>query len=79
MKKFGLKTVTWYGLLGLIVMLAFLPILKASAPQYFPSSQGFRDLDCQGVTCPEGQFCGQNKGCIPISARYPNAVPNGNM
>ena len=79
MKKFGLKTITWYGILALVVAVAVLPLLKAAAPEYFPSLDGFRDLDCQGVTCPEGQFCGENKRCINIATRYPNAVPAGNL
>ena len=84
MKKFGLKTVTWYGLLGLIIMLAFLPILKASAPQYFPTVQGFTaqtpdQQACIGVSCDEGQFCGSGGKCTNIASRYPNAVPHGNM
>jgi hypothetical protein len=78
MKKFGLKTITWYGILALVVAVAILPLLKAAAPQYFPSLDGFRDLDCQGVTCPEGQFCGEGKRCVNIATRYPNAVPAGN-
>ena len=78
MKKFGLKTITWYGILALVVCVALLPILKAAAPQYFPTLDGFRDIDCQGVTCPEGQFCAEGKRCVNIGTRYPNAVPAGN-
>jgi hypothetical protein len=78
MKKFGLKTITWYGILALVVAVAILPLLKAAAPQYFPSLDGFRDLDCQGVTCAEGQFCAEGKRCVNIATRYPNAVPTGN-
>lgn len=76
MKNFQLKTVTWYAIVGLLVSLAILPILKAMAPEYFPSIDGFRDVDCKGVTCPEGSFCQRNQ-CIPIATRYPNAVPVG--
>lgn len=78
MKKFGLKTITWYGILALVVAVGLLPLLKAAAPQYFPSLDGFRDLDCQGVTCSEGQFCAEGKRCVNIATRYPNAVPTGN-
>lgn len=76
-----LKKATCYGLLALVILLALLPILKASAPQYFPTPlyQGFRDLDCQGVTCPEGQFCAEGKRCVNISTRYPNSVPSGDV
>ena len=78
MKKFGLKTITWYGILALVVAVALLPILKAAAPQYFPVLDGFRDIDCKGVSCPEGQFCAEGKRCVNIATRYPNAVPAGN-
>lgn len=75
------KKATMFGLFALVVLLALLPILKAAAPQYFPAPlyQGFRDLDCQGVTCPEGQFCAEGKRCVNIATRYPNAVPTGNV
>jgi hypothetical protein len=42
-------------------------------PQY--ALDGFRDVDCAGITCPEGSFCQQN-ACIK---RYVGgAVPDGN-
>jgi hypothetical protein len=57
-----------YGLVMLVmVLLAVLivvPLLKTLFPAAFPY-EGFRDLDCAGVSCPEGQFCQQNK-CIPV-------------
>ncbi len=77
MAKLNIKTVTWYGILGLFIAVAFLPMLKAFAPEYFPSVSGFRDLDCTGVTCGEGQFCQKNQ-CLNVATRYPNAVPVGN-
>jgi hypothetical protein len=77
MAKLNIKTVTWYAILGLFIAVAFLPILKAYSPEYFPSVSGFRDLDCVGMTCNEGEFC-QNNKCGKISTRYPNAVPQGN-
>jgi len=80
-KAFNIKTVTWYALLGLIVAVAILPVLKGIAPHYFPTISGFADLNCQGVTCPEGNFCGMNDGgnigCLPIASRYPDKVPDG--
>jgi hypothetical protein len=81
MAKFGLsgiKTITWYALIALFVCVAILPMIKSANPEFFPSMDGFRDVDCVGVTCPEGHFC-QNKQCIPITLRYPNAVPLANM
>lgn len=75
MKAFALKAVTWYAIVGLLVAVALLPILKASAPQYFP--EGFRNVDCKGISCGEGQFCQDNK-CNNVATRYANAVPEGN-
>jgi hypothetical protein len=77
MAKLNIKTVTWYAILGLFIAVAFLPILKAYSPEYFPSVSGFRDLDCVGMTCNEGEFCKHNK-CTRIDTRYPNSVPEGN-
>ena len=78
MKKLALKTVTWYGILALFVAVALLPLLKAAAPQIFPSLEGFRAVDCLGVTCGEGEFCQQNK-CTRISTSYPQNVPTGDI
>lgn len=78
MKKFAIKTITWYAIVALLVAVALLPILKASAPEYFPSISGFRDLDCKGVTCGEGQFCQSNK-CVSVNAPNPLGVPEGNQ
>jgi hypothetical protein len=79
MKRFGIKTVTWYAIIGLLVAVALLPILKASAPQYFPYAQfeGFRELDCVGMTCGEGEFCKENK-CNKVATNYRDSVPEGN-
>jgi len=56
-----------YGLVGLVVVLlavlVVVPLLKNLFPAVFPY-EGFRDVECAGVNCPEGQFCQQNK-CIP--------------
>ena len=77
MKRFGLRAVTWYAIIGLLVAVALLPLLKASAPEYFPTLDGFRDLDCKGVSCGEGEFCQGNK-CNKVATRYAGAVPEGN-
>jgi hypothetical protein len=79
MKKFALKSITLYGILMIFIAVGLLPIIKGIAPQYFPGYANFTDLDCRGVTCPEGQFCGQNKQCFNIATRYPDNVPIGNM
>lgn len=50
----------------LVLVLTVVPLLKSYFPYYFP--EGFtssRQPDCVGVTCPEGQFCQQNK-CHPV-------------
>jgi len=80
MKRFALKTVTWYAIIGLLVAVALLPLLKAAAPEYFPSFpsvSGFANPDCVGVTCGEGQFC-QNNKCQSVTAPNPLGVPVGN-
>jgi hypothetical protein len=83
MKRFQIKTVTWYAIVGLLVAVAVLPILKSMAPEFFPegfrsqkSREGYEDSGCRGVTCEEGQFC-TNAKCVP---RYVGSaqVPEGN-
>ena len=81
MKRFALKTVTWYAIIGLLVAVALLPLLKAAAPEFFPSFpsvSGFANPDCVGVTCGEGQFC-QNNKCQSVTAPNPLGVPAGNV
>lgn len=77
MAKFTIKTVTWYGLLALVMLLGLLPILKGTMPSH-SIYQGFSDMECAGVSCQEGEFCGSGKKCLPVATRYPNAVPSGN-
>lgn len=51
-----------YGILALLAILvlviAVLPWLRTAYAPYFP--EGFRDVDCKGVTCKEGEFCQEN-------------------
>lgn len=51
-----------FGLVGLalflVVVVAFLPWLRNRFAPMFP--EGFRDTDCKGVTCQEGEFCQEN-------------------
>lgn len=42
----------------LVLVVALLPTLKSMFAPVFP--EGFRDVDCKGVTCKEGQFCQDN-------------------
>ena len=62
-----------YGLMGLfavlLVVVASLPWLRKMFVRSFPES--FRDLDCKGITCNEGQFC-QDNVCRAISPPYTN-------
>ena len=64
---------TAYGLIGLFAVLvlavAALPWLRRSYVRSFPES--FRDLDCKGVTCNEGEFCQENV-CRAISPPITN-------
>ena len=50
------------GIIGLIVLavllIAFLPTLRNMLAPIFP--EGFRDIDCKGVNCNEGEFCEEN-------------------
>jgi len=46
MSKLNIKDSTWYALAGLFVAVAFLPILKASAPKYFRTVDGFCSGEC---------------------------------
>jgi hypothetical protein len=48
------------------VLVLVLLVLSAVAAYYvYNSYEGFRSLDCKGVTCAEGQFC-QSNTCHPI-------------
>ncbi len=61
-----------YGLVGLVVVfvgvVTLLYFLKAMFPQYY---DGFRDVNCYGVKCAEGQFC-QDNVCRNINPPYTN-------
>lgn len=50
-----------YGLVGLVVVfvavVTLLYFLKGMFPQFY---DGFRDVNCYGVKCAEGQFCQEN-------------------
>lgn len=56
-----------YGIVGLfavlIAALAFLPMIRRTFARSFP--EGFRNVDCKGVNCAEGEFC-QDNVCQPI-------------
>lgn len=43
----------------LVILLIILAAVIAYAANYTLQST-YRDIDCQGITCPEGQFCQQN-------------------
>jgi len=61
-----------YGVVGLLVVfvavVTLLYFLKAMFPQYY---DGFRDVNCYGVKCGEGQFC-QDNVCRNINPPYTN-------
>ena len=40
-------------------------VISAVAAYYVYTSEGFRNVDCKGVTCGEGQFC-QSNTCHPL-------------
>jgi hypothetical protein len=51
MAKQQMKDATWYALAGLFIAVAFLPILKASSPQYFRTEEGFEVNTCASGKC----------------------------
>jgi hypothetical protein len=55
------------GILLLIVVLVLigLPYLRNIFAPAFP--EGFRNVDCKGITCDEGQFCKDNT-CHDVNA-----------
>jgi hypothetical protein len=60
------------GLLGVLVaVLVFLPAIRNAFSEVFP--EGFRNLDCKGVVCNEGEFC-QDNVCHPVAPRATNEV-----
>jgi len=61
------------GAYGIFMLLAVLLGVVAVTMFFFNSSQfeGFRSLDCKGVTCEEGQFC-QDNVCKNIEAPITN-------
>lgn len=63
--KFGLLTL----LLLLFLVVAFLPGIRSTFARSFP--EGFRNLDCKGVLCREGEFC-QDNVCRPVAATITN-------
>ncbi len=62
------------GMVGLVVVavliIALLPTVRSLLAPVFP--EGFRDVDCKGVNCKEGEFCQENV-CKPI---YPAITNN---
>ncbi len=67
MKKFSKTLASPVGIL-LIVVVAFLvllPYIRNVFAPVFP--EGFRNVDCRGVTCQEGEFC-QDNVCHTVNA-----------
>ncbi len=52
-------------LLIVVLVLVGLPYLRNMFAPAFP--EGFRNVDCRGVTCDEGEFC-QNNVCHSVNA-----------
>lgn len=61
-------------LINIFLGLGLAYLLKMVLPYQY-RMDGFRDVDCQGITCPEGKFC-QNNTCKNIYVGGP--VPTGN-
>jgi hypothetical protein len=63
-------TYSLFGLLLVVVLVvAFLPKIRSAFAPLFP--EGFRDVDCKGVTCQEGEFCQENV-CRPVMPAITN-------
>ena len=52
----------------MILVLILLIISSIFAYFVYRSYEGYRDIDCQGITCKEGEFCQQNT-CKPLYPR----------
>lgn len=52
-------------LMLVVLVLVGLPYLRNMFAPAFP--EGFRNVDCKGVTCDEGEFC-QNNVCHSVNA-----------
>jgi len=76
LKGLRIKSATWYTLLFLCVLLALLPFLRMNFSRYLPAD-GFRDVDCANMVCPETQFCNGNR-CIDKFPKATLPVPEGN-
>jgi len=55
--------------LGVVFFVAALPIIREIFAPVFP--EGFRDIDCKGITCREGEFC-QDNVCHSVKAPVTN-------
>ena len=55
------------GILAILVVsfLVLMPYIRNLFAPMFP--EGFRNVDCKGVTCGEGEFCMDNI-CHPVTA-----------
>ena len=54
-----------------ILVMLLLVVISVVAYMAYSKFEGFRSVDCAGVSCPEGQFCQQNT-CKSISAPTTN-------
>ena len=48
-----------------VLVIVLLVVSAVVAYTVYSNYEGFRAVDCIGVTCPEGQFC-QSNTCHPI-------------
>jgi hypothetical protein len=53
-----------------VLIIALLPTVRNFLAPVFP--EGFRNVDCKGINCKEGEFCQENV-CKPI---YPAITNN---
>jgi len=55
----------------IILVLLLLIVIAYVTYTFYMSYEGFRNIDCAGVNCKEGEFCEENT-CKPLSPPYTN-------
>jgi hypothetical protein len=44
-----------------MLVLVLLVVISVLSYAVYSGSEGFRAIDCDGINCPEGEFCQSNK------------------
>jgi hypothetical protein len=77
MKNFSKNTSSAVGILAILVVgfLLLLPYVRNMFAPAFP--EGFRNVDCKGITCEEGEFC-QDNVCHSVKAPVSSSCQDQN-